>query len=69
MIRIISFILFFIVFISFGAYTQEFKIPNESDIIESGKLLFEENCTVCHAIKEEVIGPALSGVHERRNID
>jgi cytochrome c2 len=66
MIRIISFILFFI--ISFGVSAQD-KIPNESEIINDGKLLFEENCTVCHAVNEEVIGPALSGVHERRSLD
>lgn len=31
-----------------------------------GKELFEQNCTSCHAINEKLIGPALAGVHERR---
>lgn len=31
-----------------------------------GKDLFETHCTSCHAINEKLIGPALAGVHERR---
>ncbi len=34
--------------------------------VEQGKTLFTTNCTVCHAISERVVGPALAGVSERR---
>lgn len=34
--------------------------------VEQGKTLFATNCTVCHAISERVVGPALAGVTERR---
>lgn len=34
--------------------------------VEQGKTLFTTNCTVCHAISERVVGPALAGVTERR---
>ncbi len=32
----------------------------------AGKAIFEGNCTVCHSIDADVVGPALKGVHERR---
>ena len=34
--------------------------------VEQGKTLFATNCTVCHAISDRVVGPALAGVTERR---
>ena len=30
-----------------------------------GRALFESNCTVCHAINEQVVGPALKDAHLR----
>jgi cytochrome c551/c552 len=35
--------------------------------VNSGESLFKGNCTVCHAINEVVIGPALRDVHERQS--
>ena len=35
--------------------------------MKNGESLFKGNCTVCHAIDEVIIGPALRDVHERRN--
>ena len=35
--------------------------------MNSGESLFKGNCTVCHAINEVVIGPALRDVHERQS--
>ncbi len=42
---------------------------NKEQIIQQGKILFEENCTVCHAIHEEIVGPALKDVHKRQTVD
>ncbi|TPE45902.1 c-type cytochrome [Pontibacter mangrovi] len=36
------------------------------DAVE-GKKVFEANCTVCHSIESDVVGPALKNVHERRD--
>ena len=36
--------------------------------IAAGDALFKGNCTQCHAINEQVVGPALSGITKRRNI-
>lgn len=34
---------------------------------EEGKKLFDANCVSCHAIKEQVVGPALKDVHKRKD--
>ena len=39
----------------------------DQNIVSSGESLFKGNCTVCHAINEVVIGPALKDVHERQS--
>lgn len=44
-------------------------IPTDEAAISAGEKLFKGNCTVCHAINEKVIGPALRDVHKRRNLD
>lgn len=37
--------------------------------IKSGMDLFKANCSACHAIDRRMTGPALAGVHERREMD
>jgi mono/diheme cytochrome c family protein len=44
----------------------ENAIPTDESVISNGKTLFENNCAVCHAVHEQVVGPALKDVHERR---
>ena len=39
----------------------------DESVVKNGESLFKGNCTVCHAIDEVVIGPALRDVHERRD--
>jgi mono/diheme cytochrome c family protein len=42
-------------------------VPTDDAVISAGKVLFENNCTQCHGIGDEVvIGPGLKGVHTRR---
>lgn len=43
-------------------------IPSSDEVINAGETLFNNNCTVCHAINEVVVGPALRNVHERREL-
>jgi mono/diheme cytochrome c family protein len=40
-------------------------IPSSAEAIAEGESIFNNNCTVCHAINQQVVGPALSGVEER----
>ncbi len=61
-------------FISFGSLAQEdAAAPEATDagldpaLVSAGESLFNGNCTVCHAINEKVIGPALRDAHERQS--
>ena len=33
--------------------------------VSAGKALFQSNCTSCHAVNKQVVGPALAGVQDR----
>ena len=53
------------IFISIQVNAQD--IPSDEAVINAGKALFENNCTQCHAVTDEVVvGPGLKGVHARR---
>jgi len=43
-------------------------VPTDPALIAQGETLFKNNCAVCHAVHEQVVGPALAGVYERRPI-
>ncbi|MFQ3576526.1 MAG: c-type cytochrome, partial [Cytophagales bacterium] len=36
--------------------------------IANGKAIFENNCKSCHAVHEKVVGPALKGIMDRRDM-
>ena len=36
--------------------------------VQAGDALFKANCTQCHAVNEQVVGPALGGITKRRPI-
>jgi cytochrome c2 len=44
-------------------------IPGDPALISEGETLFTNYCKQCHAVHEQVIGPALAGVTERQSID
>lgn len=48
-------------------YAQD-AIPETEEAIAQGKKLYAQNCAVCHAINNVVVGPALKDVHNRRPI-
>lgn len=37
--------------------------------VAAGETLFKDNCQVCHKVHEQIIGPALADVHNRRPIE
>lgn len=45
------------------------EIPEDVQSITEGQTLFSQHCNVCHAVGQQVIGPALASVHNRRPID
>nr|WKN36932.1 cytochrome c3 family protein [Tunicatimonas sp. TK19036] len=40
-------------------------IPTSDEAISEGESIFNNNCTVCHAINDQVVGPALRNAHQR----
>ncbi|MDO7853781.1 c-type cytochrome [Hymenobacter convexus] len=40
--------------------------PEEAAAIAAGDALFKGNCAQCHAVNEQVVGPALAGISQRR---
>ncbi|MEP1032156.1 cytochrome c3 family protein [Ekhidna sp.] len=45
------------------------EIPTDESVIAAGESTFKTNCTTCHRIWEVRIGPALSGVTEKRSVE
>ena len=63
-------IVFLSLFLLFPAHlkAQDDQSQNyDPSIVKNGENLFKGNCTVCHAINEVIIGPALRDVHERQS--
>jgi cytochrome c2 len=45
------------------------EIPSDPEVIAAGEATYKANCTQCHLIHEQRIGPALANVYERRSIE
>ena len=65
-IGVISFALFSPSFHKINAQEQQ-EESFDQNIVSNGESLFKGNCTVCHAINDVLIGPALRDVHERQS--
>ena len=44
-----------------------YLLTDEPIVDHPGRGIFEANCTVCHAVNQVVVGPALRGISERRD--
>jgi len=51
-----------------AAAADEGGLSMDAAIIGQGKELFDGNCAQCHAVHEQVVGPALANVYERRDV-
>ena len=65
-------VIFLSIFLSFSHLNSYQLFAQDSDpvdnsVVSNGEKIFKGNCTVCHAINDVVIGPALRDVHERRS--
>lgn len=49
-----------------GGGPSDDGVPASEEAIEQGASLFNNNCAVCHAIDQQIVGPALQGVTDRR---
>lgn len=57
----------FSLFLVFNIFAQE--ISSDEAVIAAGEATFKANCTQCHQVHKQVIGPALESVYERRSIE
>ena len=63
-----TFLLSLFLSFSLDLNAQDDSSPSfDPSVVKNGESLFKGNCTVCHAINEVVIGPALRDVHERQS--
>lgn len=52
-----------------GVTAQAQEIPTDEAIIAKGATLFVENqCKTCHAVGRKLVGPALKGINDRREV-
>jgi mono/diheme cytochrome c family protein len=57
-----------VILTSQNAFSQASAVPTDTANITAGEKLFNENCKVCHTVETRLIGPALKGVYDRREI-
>ena len=51
------------------AATSQGGISSDPAIIAAGESLFQGNCRACHAVNQKLVGPALAGITDRRDMD
>ena len=66
--KVVAITLLLLSFLTHPSFSQD-EIPSDAAVISSGEKLFKGNCTVCHAVNEQVVGPALRDIHKRRPLD
>jgi mono/diheme cytochrome c family protein len=67
-------VLIFLIFLSTLPSVRAFgfaadSIPSDPSVIQAGETLFKNNCAVCHAVDHQVVGPALKGVYNIKNLE
>ena len=45
----------------------DFETNINNDLADKGKTTFNQKCTACHMTNRKLIGPAMSGIYERRS--
>ncbi len=54
--------------IGVSAYAADPAVSSSDEAIAAGKTVFNANCKTCHKLDQKMIGPALRGVSDRRDI-
>ena len=64
MLRYVFFALLIVILVSGGYYILSNKKAYASDeaTLANGKTLFTKNCTSCHSLQDDGIGPPLGGI-------
>lgn len=59
----------FFLFLGINVYAADPAVSEDEAVIQAGKSIFNANCTACHKLDQKVIGPALRGVTDRREVE
>lgn len=59
----------FFLLIGINVHAADPEVSEDEETIQAGKSLFNANCTACHQLDQNAIGPALRGVTDRREVE
>jgi len=68
-IRVCHLMVLIFLFSGIQAYAVNPEIPDSEEAISAGQSIFNANCKTCHRLDQKLIGPALRGVTDRRELD
>src|SRR5690554_6519881 len=58
----------FLLFLGSNVHAADPEVSQDEGIIQAGKSIFNANCSACHRLDQKLIGPALRGVTDRREV-
>lgn len=58
----------FLLFFGSNVEAADPEVSQDEENIQAGKTLFNANCSACHKLDQKLLGPALRGVTDRREI-
>ena len=67
-IRVCHLLVLIFLFSGIQAYAVDPEIPDSEEAISAGQSIFNANCKTCHRLDQKLIGPALRGVTDRREL-
>ncbi|SHM58135.1 Cytochrome c [Cyclobacterium lianum] len=68
-IRLHHLLVLFFLFLGAQGFAADPEVPDSEDAISAGESIFNANCKTCHRLDQKLIGPALRGVTDRRELD
>ncbi len=58
------------IFSAANVFAQRDAVPTDKAIIAQGEQLFSEwACNTCHRVDQKLVGPALAGIYDRRDVE
>src|SRR5690606_38752155 len=67
-LRFSFFIVAFFLFLGNNVQAADPEVSQDEQAVQNGKSLFNANCSACHRLDQKLIGPALRGVTDRREV-
>src|SRR5690606_15576224 len=58
----------FLLFLGSNVHAADPEVSQDEQVIQDGKSIFNANCSACHRLDQKLIGPALRGVTDRREV-